>query len=253
MKKGVIFIFLILGIGFVLATHTNDGLNPNDYFYCHDSDDEFNKDTQEGTFGSINIFKKGETYGRDELYSDDFTTKEDSCVIREVISLGPSPKSPKDITYNLKEITNNTPSSVSGALLLSKPKGEPISEEICTKDGVCRGYEKYEGAVLELICEGGDTWEYCHVGEIISSGREDYLIWCSNGNCETAKVNSCDGGENCGILENYCGIEDDSWFKFFMKNPFRAIMEIGGIDYTIESTVSVEPCANGCFDGACIE
>ena len=246
MKIALLFgLFFILSFSFVVATHTNDGKNPDDYFYCHDSDDEFDKDTQEGIFGNFNFFEKGETYGRDELYSDDFITKEDSCVIREVILVG------SDLN-NLKKITNNIPSSVSGASLVSKPKGEQIPTEFCTKDGICRGYGVYEGEVSELVCEGGDTWEYC---EVRSTGpdMESYLIRCSNGNCETAKVDSCEGGENCGVLESYCGIEDNSWFKFFIKKPLIAIRELGGVDYTISSAASSELCANGCFDGACIQ
>ena len=99
MKKSAIFASLIFG--FLLLININFTLgwnigNVGDYFHCSDSDGkdyQYTSDTKEGEgttttpgnhVGTLNVYEKGQTYGKLKISDSDFVTMEDSCVMTEL-------------------------------------------------------------------------------------------------------------------------------------------------------------------------
>lgn len=237
-----LFFSLILLVNlsvFVSATHNDDGLDPNDYFYCHDSDEHvnitFSDDgkgfSKSGIIGSLAYFEKGETYGKERLYSDDFVTKGDTCVVTETI-----PVTEEELIQN-EEVDKATRKLLKSLINDKKILNEEIENSKWVKK--IQELQYNEGAQLVSPIEG-----------------KLYLIRCASGDCNSARVESCEGDNSCRVLENWCSVSAtaNDYFKLLFKHPFQAIRLLFGdvSAQSVYSTVSTNPCKNGCVDGACI-
>ncbi len=254
MKKGVIFfsliLFSVIFAGLVVAL--NNDKDPNDYFYCHDSDN-FDPSVGDGYYRGQDLIVKGTTYGREKLYSDNFVTKEDFCVIIDKIFLGPSGDE-KTVDAKFKELNVN---ENSGATMGSITSGKQVAKEFCTSDGECKGYLIYEGQILEEVCENGSCG--VTVGNSLGSQEtNDYLVMCSKGDCNSAKRESCEG-ENCAVLEYDCsdaGVGPWEYLEFIVKHPIlsmQRILDKSNSETIIHFSVPFNPCEFGCSDGACLK
>jgi hypothetical protein len=264
MKKGLMFAglfllsFILVGsFGVVSAIHNDNGLNPNDFFYCHDSDEHIDftnaTTTTDGkTIGGIfelglfNYQEKGETYGKEKLYSDEFVTKTDNCVITESIQITEESLISEEIDEDTKKL-----------LAIMMTDEETLGKEIENAKRLKK--------IQELRYNGGGIIYFPPVEYIDSEGRTGYtnnfselfLIRCVNGDCDSAKVNLCGGGDNCRVLENSCTISatGNDYFKLLFSHPLQAARLLFGDTkaMSISSVVSVESCENGCSNGACIK
>jgi len=130
----------------------------------------------EGTVGIYNFFEKGEVYGKENILSEEFVTKEDFCVLIERVSIS----------------------------------------ELKMEDEYNREKESREF--------GEGAFWFTDMRDLKDDAT--YLVRCLNNDCNSAKVNECEG-DNCAVMEYGChpsrlgGLSEATAFKYYLFHPIQ--------------------------------